>query len=164
MFKYSNTLEVLKLLFLHSSLEMVPDFPDEISSLLFLIKNGLLIAATFLIRCGWEIEIEEWIDSFDISKLNVSSVQLKYGRCNRIDMEKPKADFWNFLETFRKSTRSLSMLCINCIRKQMLFSSGGSEIETKIEALQVPEKIKSFINLTEFMQDEEIIMLEGAAR
>lgn len=46
----------------------------------------------------------------------------------------------------------------------MLFSSGGSEIETKIEALQVPEKIKSFINLTEFMQDEEIIMLEGAAR
>ncbi|XP_063399769.1 ankyrin-1-like [Mytilus trossulus] len=143
---------------------MVPDFPDEISSLLFLIKNGMLTAATFLIRCGWEIEIEEWIDSFDISKLNVSTVQLKYGRCNRINMEKPKADFGNFLKTFRKSTRSLSMLCINSIRKQMLFASGGSEIETKIEALQVPEKIKSFINLTEFMQDEEIIMLEETAR
>lgn len=141
-----------------------PDFPDETSSFLFLIKHGLLTAATFLLRCGWEIEKEEWIDSYDISKLNMSTVQVKYERCNRINMEKQKADFCNFLATFRKNTRSLSMLCINSIRTQMVFSSGGSEIETKIEALQVPEKIKLFINLTEFMQDEEIIMLEEIER
>ncbi|XP_052064145.1 uncharacterized protein LOC127704231 isoform X2 [Mytilus californianus] len=150
--------------YFHDEYRMIPDFPNETSSFLFLIKNGLLTAATFLIRCGWEIEKEEWIDSFDISKLDVSTVQIKYERCNRINMEKAKADFWNFLETFRKSTRSLSMLCINSIRKQMLSASSGSEIETKIEALQVQKKIKSFINLTEFMQDEEIIMLEETER
>lgn len=124
----------------------------------------MLTAATFLLRCGWEIEKEEWIDSFDISRLNMSTVQVNYERCHRVNMDIAKADFWNYLDTFRKSTKSLSMLCINSIRTHMLFSSGGSEIETKIEALQVPEKIKSFINLTELMQDEEIIMLEETAR
>lgn len=140
---------------------MSPDFSRRTSSLTLLIKNGLFTAAMSLVRCGWNVAKEKWIDSFDLSKLDVSMVQLKFENCKRIDVEKAKEDFSNFLETSKKSTEPLSILCRNSIRKQMVFSSGGSEIETKIQALQLPKTIRSFLNLTECMPDEEIIMLDS---
>lgn len=139
---------------------MSPDFSSTTSSFMLLIKNGLFTAAMSLVRCGWNIEKEKWIDCFDISKLNVSMVQVKFEKRKRIDVEKTKEDFSNFLKTFKKSTEPLSILCRNSIRKQMVFSSGGSEIETKIQALQLPKTIRSFLNLTECMPDEETIMLD----
>ncbi|CAG2235025.1 unnamed protein product [Mytilus edulis] len=138
---------------------MSPDFSRRTSSLTLLIKNGLFTAAMSLVRCGWNVEKEKWIDSFDLSKLDVSMVQLKFENCKRIDVEKAKEDFSGTFSKLPKSTEPLSILCRNSIRKQMVFSSGGSEIETKIQALQLPKTIRSFLNLTECMPDEEIIML-----
>ncbi|XP_052065741.1 uncharacterized protein LOC127705457 [Mytilus californianus] len=125
-----------------------------------LITNGLFKTAEYLIRSGWDVKKEEWFDAFDVSKRTPENVEIKYRVYKRHDIETKKAEFQSFLEKIDRGPKSLTDICRKAIRHQLLMVSNGSEIETKISALPLPAKIKRFICLKEFMNDDEIIQIE----
>lgn len=134
------------------------------SLFLSLIQNGLFTAAYYLLQCGWEIEKDKCFDNFDITKLDLSTIKVKYEIYNRLDIKEAKTEFWNIFENSRKVTKPLSTLCRKSIRKQLVFLSCGSDITSKISKLPVPLKIQRFLDLTECVLDDEIILLEEKTR
>lgn len=134
------------------------------SALLSLISNGLFQTAEYLLHCGWNINLEEWIRAFDVSKLDLENLKRYNGIYKRHGIESKKAEFKSFFENFVKSQISLAKMCRKEIRQQLLMVSNGSEIETKIATLPLPAKIKCFLSLKEFIQDNEIIQLAKTER
>lgn len=122
------------------------------------MSNGLFQTAEYLLRSGWDVKKEEWFDSFDVSKLDLTENIITNNRIyKRHDVEAKKAVFKSFLQNFDKSPKSLKTICRKQIRQQLLLVSNGSEIKTKISTLPLPEKIKSFLSLKECIQEKEII-------
>ncbi|CAC5364197.1 unnamed protein product [Mytilus coruscus] len=139
------------------------NYPNTDKSAVFLlISNGLFQTAEYLLRSGWDVEKEEWFDDFDVSKLDLENIKIKYRIYKR--HEAKKAEFKSFLQNFDKGPKSLTTICRKQIRQQLLLVSNGSEIETKISTLPLPAKIKSFLSLKECIQENEIIQFENNER
>lgn len=126
-----------------------------------LISNGLFQTAEYLLRSGWDVEKEEWFDAFDVSKLDlIENNTMNYSIYKRHDVKAKKAEFKSFLQTVDKGPKLLTTICRKLIRQQLLLVSNGSEIETKISTLPLPEKIKRFLSLKECILENEIIQFE----
>ncbi|XP_071150028.1 putative ankyrin repeat protein RF_0381 [Mytilus edulis] len=131
------------------------------SALYLLISNGLFQTAEYLLRSGWDVEKEEWFDAFDVSKLDlIENNTMNYSIYKRHDVKAKKAEFKSFLQTVDKGPKLLTTICRKLIRQQLLLVSNGSEIETKISTLPLPEKIKRFLSLKECILENEIIQFE----
>ncbi|CAC5406546.1 unnamed protein product [Mytilus coruscus] len=130
------------------------------SVLFVLISNGLFKTAEYLLRSGWDVKKEEWFDSFDVSKLDLKNITVDYNIYKRYEIGTRKAEFQSYLENIDTGPKSLANVCRNIIRHQLLMVSNGSEIETKISALPLPTKVKCFLSLKEFMNDDEIIQIK----
>ncbi|VDH93109.1 Hypothetical predicted protein [Mytilus galloprovincialis] len=130
------------------------------SILLTLINIGLFKTAEYLILSGWNIEQEVWFNNFDVSSLQLSDVEIKYTKRKQRDVEIRKSEFKAFLDGLDKGPKSLSIICRKSIRQQLLLAAEDSEIESRVNLLPIPAKMKCFLGLSDYAQDKEVIQLE----
>ncbi|CAG2205852.1 unnamed protein product [Mytilus edulis] len=76
------------------------------------------------------------------------------------DVEIRKSEFKAFLDGLDKGPKSLSIICRKSIRQQLLLAAEDSEIESRVNLLPIPAKMKCFLGLTDYAQDKEVIQLE----
>lgn len=133
------------------------------STLYTLVKKGFFMAAENLIKCGWELQNEDWIENFDMDTLDLSTIHVKYQSFKRVDMDVRKAEFYEVLTNVTaksKKVKTLSGHCRSILRETLQIASKGAEISSRIAKLPIPQKIKSFVDLDEDLHASEIIVVE----
>ncbi|VDI27773.1 Hypothetical predicted protein [Mytilus galloprovincialis] len=126
------------------------------SVLLTLLQTGLLKTAEYIIRSGWKVERERWFSNLKIAELKMSRFEI-WEKYRKPDVRDATDQFQNFIDSVNTGPKTLSIVCRKEIRQQLVKASRGAEIETKINLLPIPVKIKSFLALKDFMQDTEVI-------
>ncbi|CAC5378570.1 ANK [Mytilus coruscus] len=136
----------------------------EYSALQTLLKNGFFKAAECLIRCGWEFEKEKWFQNFDFASLDLSNIDMQGESYKIIEIHNAKSELQTLIQSTQSELKSLAHHCRHVIRRQLVKASTGSEIESKIEVLPVPTKIKSYLKFVDYCHKTEIFQLEKIAR
>ncbi|XP_052064152.1 uncharacterized protein LOC127704237 [Mytilus californianus] len=136
------------------------------SALQLLIKNGFLNAAMCLLESGWEFKREKWFENLDLSIVDLSNIKIEgsFVIYKRLEIENAKSEFQTFIRNTQFELQSLAQCCRRVIRNNLLETSNGSEIESKVEVLPVPTKIKSFLTLVDNCHESEIFLLENILR
>ncbi|XP_062582386.1 putative ankyrin repeat protein RF_0381 [Saccostrea cucullata] len=132
---------------------------SEESILANLTKHGYLKAAGALIKCGYDFQNDENFRKCNLEQPE-SSFIFKKRWYNRVCYENDKREFLKLLEIFQDVDFSLSSLCKDVIRNHLINVGQGSEIESKIMRLPLPDRIKTFLSLREHMEEVETIQIE----
>ncbi|XP_062578328.1 ankyrin repeat domain-containing protein 7-like [Saccostrea cucullata] len=123
---------------------------SSISTLSDLLRNGFFGAAATLLKCGYNCKNDKDLKNVDFSNLGNSTIFVKGKEYNRISYEQEKNGFLNVLKIHEeKEEVSLSSLCRNAIRINLINAGQGAEIESKIMQLPVPGRIKTYLTLTD---------------
>lgn len=127
------------------------------SPLVELIKAGLLKTAATLVTCGYDFSHDEQFGQFDMSQ-NDWSIVYQYRPYKRINYENDVLLLENAIADSKKEEiPALALKCRKMIRRHLTCCSKGSEIESKIMSLPLPQKVKSFLSLRENTFEQEII-------
>lgn len=122
-----------------------------------LIKAGLLKTAVTLITCGYDLSHDKQFGQFDMSKNDWSTIY-KYKSYQRKNYENDVLILENAIADSKKEEiPALTLTCRKIIRQQLACCSKGTEIESKIMSLPLPQKMKSFLSFRENTFEQEII-------
>lgn len=122
-----------------------------------LIKAGLLKTAVTLITCGYDLSHDKQFGQFDMSKNDWSTIY-KYSSYQRKNYENDVLLLENAIADSKKEEiPALTLTCRKIIRQQLACCSKGTEIESKIMSLPLPQKMKSFLSFRENTFEQEII-------
>ncbi|XP_061170072.1 ankyrin-2-like [Saccostrea echinata] len=132
------------------------------SILASLTKAGYFKAAETLIRCGYNFEDDIKFRSINFSELDISTLHSKRGMYHqdiyhRANYESEVENFQEMLKRIKEPQVTLQSLCRKAIRRHLVFVHNGSEIETIIRALPLPEVLKNYLTHRDYTQDFENI-------
>lgn len=142
----------------------LPRNTEKQSALWNLLQYGFFKSATYLLRSGWNLTKEAWLENFDVSAIDLEQFTCKSFVYKRLNADSEMSEFKIFLEGFNQGPKKLGILCRDSIRKCLTECSGGQTIFTCIQQLPVPLLLKSIISLADFAPEFEEIHLDTLSR
>ena len=126
------------------------------SPLVILTKNGYFGAASTLVKCGYDFKKDRQFQNLNLEIENLSTMEIEGISYERIGYEKEKKEFLDFLKECQViNIVKLSSLCRNMLRKHLTTVGKGAEVESQINKLLLPTKIKEFLAFRDTIQNME---------
>ncbi|XP_056012069.1 uncharacterized protein LOC125678557 [Ostrea edulis] len=120
-----------------------------------LTKAGYFKAAEILVRCGYNFKEDVEFKNLDFSSIDAPTIRVQGKRYKRVDHENAKTEFQDLIKNCEEEPFSLVCLCRRTTRQHLGAVHGGSEIETKIKSLPLPNKVKEYLNYRVYTQEYE---------
>nr|XP_022287784.1 uncharacterized protein LOC111100329 isoform X3 [Crassostrea virginica] len=126
------------------------------SPLVILTKEGYFGAASTLVKCGYDFKKDRQFQNLNLEIQHLSTMEIEGISYQRIGYEKEKKEFLELLkECQMNNILTLSSLCRNMLRKHLTTVGKGAEVESKINKLLLPTKIKEFLAFRDTIQNME---------
>ena len=126
------------------------------SPLVILTKEGYFGAASTLVKCGYDLKKDRQFQNLNLEIQHLSTMEIEGISYKGIGYEKEKKEFLELLkECQMNNILTLSSLCRNMLRKHLSTVGKGAEVESKINKLLLPTKIKEFLAFRDTIQNME---------
>ena len=135
------------------------------SPLVILTKKGYFGAASTLVKCGYDFKKDRQFQNLNLENQNLSTMEIECKSYKRIGYEEEKKEFLELLKECQvNNIFTLSSLCLNMLSKHLTTLGRGAEVESKIDKLLIPTKIKEFLAFRDTIQNMERMEVEAIER